>query len=130
MLVKGTRPLTGACPVETKATATGQLYRVPRRTGRTYISNLTYNTMNNDIRQARAAIIATLNDEFRTTGQGGEVVTTRGVESLGTKQVARIEQLVRDFTDFTAEDDPHGEHDCGSFEYNGQFIYWKIDYYD
>jgi Protein of unknown function (DUF3768) len=26
--------------------------------------------------------------------------------------------------------DPHGEHDFGSFEYSGQTIFWKIDYYD
>lgn len=28
------------------------------------------------------------------------------------------------------ENDPHGEHDFGSFRYGGQLIYWKIDYYD
>lgn len=34
------------------------------------------------------------------------------------------------FADFSEENDPHGEHDFGSFRYNGELIYWKIDYYD
>ncbi len=86
--------------------------------------------MNNDIRKARAAIIAELNDEFRQTGQGGRVVMTSGVESLGQEQVAEIEQLVRSYQNFSSENDPYGEHDFGSFAIAGQKIFWKIDYYD
>ena len=37
---------------------------------------------------------------------------------------------VRDFSDFTPENDPHGQHDFGSFQYDGKNIFWKIDYYD
>ena len=37
---------------------------------------------------------------------------------------------MRTFDDFTEDNDPHGEHDFGSFEQNGQTIFWKIDYYD
>src|SRR3954454_24729245 len=86
--------------------------------------------MNNDIRAARAAIIARLNDELRATGQGGTVHLTSGVESLGAEQVARVAQLVREYRDFSAENDPYGEHDFGSFESDGRRVYWKIDYYD
>lgn len=31
---------------------------------------------------------------------------------------------------FSADDDPHGERDFGVFEYQGQKLFWKIDYYD
>ena len=36
---------------------------------------------------------------------------------------------VRNFNNFTKANDPYGEHDFGSFDYNGEKIYWKIDYY-
>jgi Protein of unknown function (DUF3768) len=35
-----------------------------------------------------------------------------------------------DFADFTADNDPYGEHDFGSFEVAGETFFWKIDYYD
>jgi len=38
--------------------------------------------------------------------------------------------LVRRFEDFTPDNDPHGEHDFGSFTHGGQKLFWKIDYYD
>ena len=36
----------------------------------------------------------------------------------------------RDVLDFTEDNDPHGEHDFGSFELAGRKFFWKIDYYD
>ena len=41
-----------------------------------------------------------------------------------------IMQRVQGFSDFTPDNDPWGEHDFGSFDYNGKKIFWKIDYYD
>jgi len=38
-------------------------------------------------------------------------------------------QKVRDFAEFTPDNDPHGEHDFGSFEHDGRRLFWKIDYY-
>ena len=32
--------------------------------------------------------------------------------------------------DFTEDNDPHGEHDFGSFEMAGEKFFWKIDYFD
>ena len=29
-----------------------------------------------------------------------------------------------------AHNDPHGEHDFGSFEIAGQKFFWKLDYFD
>jgi len=34
------------------------------------------------------------------------------------------------FDGFTEDNDPHGEHDFGSFELVGRKFFWKIDYYD
>jgi Protein of unknown function (DUF3768) len=31
---------------------------------------------------------------------------------------------------FTEDNDPHGEHDFGSLDYEGKRIFWKVDYYD
>ncbi len=37
---------------------------------------------------------------------------------------------MRDFEDFTADNDPYGEHDFGAFQLGGEKLFWKIDYYD
>ena len=34
------------------------------------------------------------------------------------------------FDAFDEDNDPHGEHDFGSFELAGRTFFWKIDYYD
>ena len=86
--------------------------------------------MNEDIWKARAAIIATLNDEFRATGQGGKVHITRGVWEQGSAFVAEAVAGVRSFQDFTPENDPDGEHNFGSFAVAGKTVNWQIDYYD
>jgi Protein of unknown function (DUF3768) len=86
--------------------------------------------MNEDIRKARAAIVAELNDKFRTTGQGGTVHLTSGVWYSNTVQLVEIIEMVREYRNFTPQNDPNGEHDFGSFEYDDLLIYWKIDYYD
>ena len=43
---------------------------------------------------------------------------------------AAILAKVRKFDAFTAENDPHGEHDFGVIEHDGVgTVFWKIDYY-
>jgi hypothetical protein len=32
--------------------------------------------------------------------------------------------------EFTADNDPHGEHDFGALEYSGHKLFWKIDVYE
>ena len=86
--------------------------------------------MNEDIWKARAAIIAELNDEFRATGQGGRIVLTSGVVSLGYDFLIKAMQEVRSFSDFSAQDDPYGEHNFGSVAVAGKTVNWMIDYYD
>ena len=74
--------------------------------------------------------IKTLNDDFRKSLLGGKVMLTRGIFSRGQKAINDILHSVKTFDNFTTDNDPYNEHDYGSFEYAGQKIMWKIDYYD
>jgi hypothetical protein len=80
--------------------------------------------------RARADAIRDLNDQFRTSFEGDKVLVTHGVQSLGGAATAVILQAVARFSDFTAANDPHGEHDFGAFGWRDETIFWKIDYYD
>jgi hypothetical protein len=73
--------------------------------------------------------IRLLNDNFRTMFIGGYVVMTEGVADLPLDIKARIILAVQSFKDFTPENDPHGEHDFGSFEIDGETFFFKVDYY-
>ena len=81
-------------------------------------------------KDAAAKKIATLNDAFRTTFRGGRVVMTASVDELPDCVKATALQMVATFADFTDANDPHGEHDFGSFELVNRKFFWKIDYYD
>jgi hypothetical protein len=37
---------------------------------------------------------------------------------------------VREFKHFNGDNDPHQEHDFGTFNIGGTRFFWKIDYYD
>jgi Protein of unknown function (DUF3768) len=74
--------------------------------------------------------IRKLNDAFRRSLTGGKVMMTAGIAALSVAMQAKVLNEVRTFDAFTADNDPHGEHDFGSFEVNGRKIFWKIDYYD
>jgi hypothetical protein len=77
------------------------------------------------------AKIAELNDQLRTHGAGnGRVMVTRSIRDLGPEFEIAARQEVRAFDAFTADNDPHGEHDFGSFDLQGHTVFWKIDYYD
>jgi hypothetical protein len=74
--------------------------------------------------------IRTLNDAFRRSFVRGKVMMTAGIVALRAVTKAKLLDEVRTFDAFTADNDPHGEHDFGSFEIDGHKIFWKIDYYD
>ena len=74
--------------------------------------------------------IATLNDNFRKTFTGGQVLLTAGIAAMSSEDKANIVSMVQNFNDFNEDNDPYGEHDFGSFDYKGEKILWKIDYYD
>lgn len=76
-----------------------------------------------------SAKIRALNDAFRSTFQGGRVVMTRSVADLDPHLRAQIIARLQSFDAFDADNDPHGEHDFGSFEQGGEAIIFKIDYF-
>ena len=55
---------------------------------------------------------------------------TAGVDALPDMVKAEALKTAATFDDFTEDNDPHGEHDFGSFELCGRKFFWKIDYYD
>jgi hypothetical protein len=74
--------------------------------------------------------IRELNDAFRSTFRGGKVMMTSGVDELPDCVKAEALVQVAKFSEFTADNDPHGEHDFGSFKFVGREFFWKIEYYD
>ena len=78
----------------------------------------------------KTARIRALNDQLRQNFAEGIAVMTPGVAALGPEAVERIVKTIAVFDDFCHANDPHEEHDFGSFEADGQTIYFKIDYFD
>ena len=79
---------------------------------------------------AKTARIRALNDQLRQNLAEGIAVMTPSVAALGAEAVERIVKTIAVFDDFCHANDPHEEHDFGSFEADGQTIYFKIDYFD
>lgn len=75
--------------------------------------------------------IRRLNDCFRRSMVfGGTIVFTQGVSALASADKTELLRLVRTFDAFTADNDPHDEHDFGAIDFAGVRYFWKIDYYD
>lgn len=72
--------------------------------------------------------IAVLNDAARTNA--ANYVATRGIVSLEPEVISDIFIGVQEFSDFTEDNDPYGEHDFGALSVAGHRVFWKIDYYD
>ena len=74
--------------------------------------------------------IRMLNDRLRQHLLGGGALMTPGIAGLGTVAVSQLVRKIATFDDFTADNDPHGEHDFGLLDFDGDRIFFKIDYYD
>ena len=76
--------------------------------------------------------IRELNDAFRKTLDPmlGRVMLTARVDALPSDVRAIAIRKVARFDDFSADNDPHGEHDFGSFDLASDKFFWKTDYYD
>jgi len=85
--------------------------------------------MNKDTAQTTADRIRVLNDNFRSTFVGGQVVMTAGVDVLPIDTKARVLLAVQSFSNFTNDNDPHGEHDFGEITLEGERYFFKLDYY-
>ena len=79
---------------------------------------------------AQTAIIRSLNDQLRRDFSCGIALMTPGVAALGATVAERIFKTIAVFDDFCHANDPHQEHDFGSFEADSKTIFFKIDYYD
>jgi hypothetical protein len=82
------------------------------------------------IQGGKSAKIRTLNDRFRKSLTGGRVMMTAAVSALPDDVRARAIELTRTFDNFTPDNDPHNEHDFGSFEIDDQKFIFKHAYYD
>ena len=79
---------------------------------------------------SKTEAIRTLNDELRQNLSAGTALITAGVAAMGAEAVARIVKTIAVYDDFCHANDPHEEHDFGSFEVDGHKLFFKIDYYD
>jgi Protein of unknown function (DUF3768) len=78
-----------------------------------------------------AAKIAALNDRFRKQPERyGKAYVTDGVSAHEPEFVARAMAATAAFDAFTTDNDPYGEHDFGSFQLDGEKLFWKIDCVD
>lgn len=60
-------------------------------------------------------------------------VWTQAIAALideGEISVDSLIAAIRDFSDFSEANDPHGEHDFGKVEIGDYEFFWKFDYYD
>lgn len=78
----------------------------------------------------QTALVRELNDNFRKTLTGGQVLLTTGIAALGSEAVQRVVKAITVFDDFCNENDPFSEHDFGALDVDGQKVFFKIDYYD
>jgi hypothetical protein len=86
--------------------------------------------MNDAVALKQSRRVRVLNDNFRSTFIGGQVVMTAGLADLALHVKARVLTAVQTFADFNSGNDPYSEHDFGSFEVAGEKFFWRIDYYD
>lgn len=74
--------------------------------------------------------IRELNDHARQSFTGCRVVITRSIAELDEHVISAIIAEVRNYDQFTPQNDPYQEHDFGSFHLSDNHVFWKWDYYD
>ncbi len=83
--------------------------------------------------------IASQNDGFRRFACLGEtpqdpvqgrLVVTHSVAEAGDGFALMAVKAVGEFDTFEPDNDPNGWHDFGSFELQGETLFWKIDLYE
>ncbi|MGD1809612.1 DUF3768 domain-containing protein [Dapis sp. BLCC M126] len=81
--------------------------------------------------EVRGTTIAKLNDRFRSGDKSlGEYRMSRQVLALPRKKQKELFKEIQDFSDFTPENDPKGQHEMGQVTLDGVEYIWKIDYLD
>jgi Protein of unknown function (DUF3768) len=80
--------------------------------------------------QDETAKIRELNDLLRREFMGGQIYLTEGVAAISQSERRAVITALREFDDFSADNDPYGEHDFGAFTVKSQKYFFKISYYD
>ena len=78
----------------------------------------------------QAAEIRRLNNKFRRTLVGGQVLITPGVEELSHEVKMQTILAIRSFEEFNEDNDPYGTHEFGEVVVSGTRVWFKIDAYD
>jgi len=74
--------------------------------------------------------IKALNDAFRRSFAGGDVMMTLGFQELCPSIQLQAVRAIQSFSNFTDDNDPYGEYDFGEVIIQGVKVWFKIDYYD
>ena len=74
--------------------------------------------------------IRALNDDLRRHLYDGGAILIAGIAALGEEAIGHLVNAIATFNDFCTANDPHGEHDFESFDFDGATVIFKIDYYD
>jgi hypothetical protein len=74
----------------------------------------------------------TLNDRMRTLPPRTQdmVICVGSLQDAEATLMQAVYRAAQTFIAFTEDNDPHGEHDCATFEFMGERFLFKIDYYD
>jgi len=87
--------------------------------------------------EMQAQQIAKANDAFRAAiisgghpVYQGRVVCTQGIAAKGAEFVTLAQLAVAGFSEFTEDNDPHGDHSMASVTVCGEVVWFKIDLYD
>ena len=81
--------------------------------------------------ESKTDTIRRLNDALRTgESDDGMIVITSGIQARGSGFIAAVAEAVAVFDAFTTDNDPHGEHDFGALDVQGERVFFKCDYYD
>lgn len=59
----------------------------------------------------------------------GELPTGEPIPTDANARFDVLKMAIATFSNWTASNDPYGEHDFGSFTLFGEKLFWKIDYY-
>jgi len=73
--------------------------------------------------------IRMLNDHLRRTGTGGRVLITASLQAMGPVAVADILREIASYNGFSPDGEPQCKRDFGAVTYQGQKVFFKIEYY-
>jgi hypothetical protein len=75
---------------------------------------------------ARKAQVRQFNDSFRAAITNDGIMLSEGVKELPIDVRAMAIRKVATFDAFSADNDPHGEHDFGGFDLAGKRFFWQL----